>query len=130
MNVRRHTGFSLVEVLAAVAIIGIITFLALPNIVQIKHDSEDHLAIARAEALNLSMASYVQAQGLTGASVGWSGAADSAARYQLLAPYLAYAPTNITEYMPSGYSVTLTNTILPLKKVSLSGPTFTNITNY
>ena len=33
-------GFSLVEVLAAVAIIGIITFLAIPNIVAVKQDSE------------------------------------------------------------------------------------------
>ena len=33
-------GFSLVEVLAAVAIIGIITFLAMPNIIAVKQDSE------------------------------------------------------------------------------------------
>ena len=77
MNSRRFFAFSLVEVLAAVALIGIITFLALPNIVRIKQDSEESLAIARAEAINLSMASYLQAHGQTSASAGWAAATDA-----------------------------------------------------
>ena len=40
-----ESGFSLIEVLAAVAIIGIITFLALPNIVTLKQDAEVDLAV-------------------------------------------------------------------------------------
>ncbi len=118
----KAVGFSLVEVLAAVALIGIITFLALPNIVRIKQDSEEHLAIARAEALNLAMASYVQAQGQTAAATGWAGADDAAERYALLAPYLAYAPATVADYMPGGYSVALPATLLPLTKAALSGP--------
>lgn len=113
-------AFSLVEVLAAVALIGILVFLALPNIVQVKSDSETHLAVARAEALNLAMASYVQAQGSTAASSGWSGAANDQARYELVSPYLAYAPTNLTDYMPSGYSATLPTSLVPLTKTGLS----------
>tara|TARA_B110000305_G_C19321628_1_gene579240 strand:+ start:371 stop:817 length:447 start_codon:yes stop_codon:yes gene_type:complete len=50
----RTRGFSLVEVLAAVGIIGIIAFLAIPNIVAIKEDSETNLAISRAEAAKLT----------------------------------------------------------------------------
>jgi prepilin-type N-terminal cleavage/methylation domain-containing protein len=119
-SVRR--AFSLVEVLAAVALIGVITFLALPNIVRIKTDSEESLAISRAEAVNLSMASYLQARGTTAATTGWSGAGTAAARYALLAPYLAYAPTVFTDYMPGGYSITLPSTLLPLAKVALTGP--------
>jgi type II secretory pathway pseudopilin PulG len=114
-----------VEVLAAVALIGIITFLALPNIVRIKTDSEESLAISRAEAINLSMASYLQAHGQTDASTGWSGASDADARYALLAPYLAYAPSAFADYMPGGYSVTLPRTLLPLSKVTLTGPSGT-----
>jgi type II secretory pathway pseudopilin PulG len=126
-NLKSFFAFSLVEVLAAVALIGIITFLALPNIVRIKSDSEQSLAIARAEALNLSMASYLQANGQTGAIAGWSGATTDAARYALLAPYLAYAPTAFTDYMPGGYSVTLPTEIINLTthrltKAALTGP--------
>jgi prepilin-type N-terminal cleavage/methylation domain-containing protein len=116
-------AFSLVEVLAAVALIGILVFLALPNIVQVKTDSETHLAVARAEALNLAMASYVQAQGSTTASSSWpsgSGATADQARYVLVSPYLAYAPTNLTDYMPAGYTATLPTSLVPLTKAGLS----------
>lgn len=115
-------AFSLVEVLAAVALIGILVFLALPNIVQVKSDSETHLAVARAEALNLAMASYVQSVGSTTASTDWpsgSGATVDQARYVLIAPYLAYAPTNLTDYMPAGYSVTFDESLVPLTKAHL-----------
>jgi prepilin-type N-terminal cleavage/methylation domain-containing protein len=117
-------AFSLVEVLAAVALIGIITFLALPNIVRIKTDSEESLAISRAEAINLSVASYIQAHGQANAIAGWAAATTPASRYALLAPYLAYAPAAFTDYMPGGYSVTLPapTALLPLAKVPLTGP--------
>jgi type II secretory pathway pseudopilin PulG len=119
---RFHFAFSLVEVLAAVALIGIITFLALPNIVRIKQDSEENLAISRAEAINLTMASYVQAHGQTSAADDWARVTSADDRYTLLAPYLAYAPSVFSDYMPSGYSITLPSTLLPLSKVALTGP--------
>ena len=121
-NPKSLLAFSLVEVLAAVALIGIITFLALPNIVRIKTDSEESLAISRAEAINLSMASYLQAHGQIDAATGWAGATSANARYALLAPYLAYAPSAFADYMPGGYSITLPTALLPLSKVPLTGP--------
>jgi prepilin-type N-terminal cleavage/methylation domain-containing protein len=116
-------AFSLVEVLAAVALIGILVFLALPNIVQVKSDSETHLAVARAEALNLAIASYVQSVGSTTASSSWpsaSGATADQARYVIVSPYLAYAPPNLTDYMPAGYTATIPTSVVPLSKVELS----------
>lgn len=115
----RTLAFSLVEVLVAVALIGVLVFLALPNIVQVKDDSEVHLAISRAEALNLSMASLIQAQGLSGATTQWAGAADSAARYVLVRPYLAFAPATLAEYTPGGYTFTFPATLQPLTKVTV-----------
>ncbi len=56
-------GFSLVEMITAVGIIGIILFLAIPNIVKVREDSERSLAIARAESLNMAIASFMQANG-------------------------------------------------------------------
>jgi type II secretory pathway pseudopilin PulG len=112
-------AFSFVEVLAAIAIIGIITFLAIPNLVQIKRDGEDALAIARAEALNLAIASYVQARG---SDAAWNtNAATAYSSY--LRPYLAFSPTALSDYMPNGYAVTVPASISNnISKVGLTGP--------
>lgn len=107
-------AFSLVEVLAAIAIIGIVTFLAIPNIVRIKQDSEDNLARARAETLNMAIASYVQAYGTNEAQRRWTNASTANARYLLITPYIAFAETNLTSFQPSGYSLTLPTSIIPM----------------
>ncbi|MEZ5299287.1 MAG: type II secretion system protein [Verrucomicrobiales bacterium] len=128
-------AFSLIEVLAAVAIIGILAFLALPNIVQVKTDSERSLAISKAEGLNLAIASYISSVGETAAIAGWDGInndstlADEAARqqekYSQVAPFLAYAPATLATYTPDGYSITMPASILPLTKVTLKQGTTT-----
>jgi prepilin-type N-terminal cleavage/methylation domain-containing protein len=94
----RSRGFSFVEVLAAIAIIGIVTFLAIPNLIQIKQDGEDKLAMSRAEALNMAIASYIQANGK-----GASWPTDNSERYDKVKPYLSFAPTSLALYTPSGY---------------------------
>ena len=121
-------AFSLVEVLAAITIIGIITFLAVPNIVRVKQDSEDNLARARAEALNMAMAAYVQANGTNAAQIAWSNAGGDAARYLLIRQYIAFSETNLANFTPSGYTNTLPATISPLTgKAGITGPNGTNI---
>lgn len=114
-------AFSLVEVLAAITIIGIITFLAIPNIVQVKRDGEDSLARARADALNIAAAAYYQSVGRSTADTAWSGNTDSSARYLLVRPYLAFAPATLSDFMPRGYSIIFAND--PLRdKATLYGP--------
>lgn len=122
------SAFSLVEVLAAITIIGIITFLAVPNIVRVKQDAEDNLARARAQTINMAIAAYVQALGTNAAQSNWAAAGNDSARYLLVSPYIAFAETNLTLFTPSGYTNTLPTTISPLTtKVRLSGPSSTNI---
>ena len=115
----KKRGFSLVEVLTAAVLLGILSFIAIPNIVRMKQDSEVNLAIARAEAVNMSLAAYLQANGRSVAVSGWSSASSAANRYALLKPYLAFAPENFADYMPEGFVITLPTSIASLQKVTL-----------
>jgi len=115
-------GFSLVEMLAAVAIIGVISFLAIPNLVRMRSDSERNLAIARCESINMAMATFIQVRGRTQAVSDFNAATTAQTKYALLTSYLAFAETNLTDFIPNGYSITF-NTIDPLRKVTLKSGT-------
>lgn len=115
-------GFSLVEVLTAVVLLGILSFIAIPNIVRMKSDSEVNLAVARAEAVNMAIASLVQAQGRTAAVAAWTSASNAAGRYALIKPYLAFAPNAFDDYMPGSYAIVLPTSIANLAKVDLYSP--------
>lgn len=119
----RRAGFSLVEVLAAVAIIGVITFLALPNIITVRQNAEENLAISRAEAVNMAIASFIQSRGRANAEAAWDAASTQQQYYGLLAPFLAFAPAAVGDYMPTGYSITYPASLASLSKVPLTGPT-------
>lgn len=118
MKSRPHTSwhgtdsnaFSLVEILVVLVILGTVLFLAIPNIVQVRSDSEDNLARSRAEALNVATAAYFQSVGRQAASAAWTNAANNEARYALVSPYLAFAPSTLSAYMPTGYSATFSTT--------------------
>lgn len=120
MKTHRHStsrsAFSLVEVLAAVGIIGIIAFLALPNIIAIKQDAERNLAISRAESVNMAIASYVQAKGRSAAITSWSTLANDTARYAEVSPYLAFAPDSFTDFQPGGYTIDIPDDLTKLTK--------------
>jgi len=102
---QRDGAFSLLELLVVIVVLGVVLYFAFPNIVRMRQDSEDNLARSRAEALNVAAAAYFQAVGNQAANTNWSSAGNDA-RYTLLSPYLAFAPTTLSNYMPSGYSVT------------------------
>ena len=100
----RSAAFSLVELLATVAIIGLISFLAIPHVVNLRSDGEKNLAIARAESLNMAVASMIQVRGRIQAGIDWAGKDDNM-RYKELMPYLGFAEANLASYLPSGYDV-------------------------
>lgn len=119
---KQQSGFSLVEVLTATVLLGILAFIAIPNIIQIKEDAEVDLAIARAEAVNMAMASYINAQGRSAADTAWDATSTADQRYALIKPYLAFAPDAFDDYMPGSYAVTLPSDISTLSKVALADP--------
>lgn len=121
------SAFSLVEILVVVVILGIVVFLAVPNIVQVRQDSEDNLARSRAEALNVAAAAYFQAAGSQAAATAWAAANDEQ-RYLLVAPYLAFAPTEWSAYMPAGYSFAFTSEPLRNKVIVSRGTNSTPVT--
>ncbi len=96
-------AFSLVEVLAAVAIIGIIVFLALPNVIQAKRDTEEQMVITRAEGLNMAISSFITANGRSNAGTQWAAATTHDTKYALVKGYMAYAPTDLAGYQPNGF---------------------------
>lgn len=112
-------GFSLVEMMACVSIIGIIAFLAIPSITGMRQQGEDNLAITRAEALNVAQATFIQAKGRTEAARLWQGAGSDQAKFELIRPYLSYPEATLTLYLPSGYLVQFPERITDMKKVSL-----------
>ena len=119
MKKQKRSAFSLVEVLAAVSIIGIIAFIAIPNIVAIKQDAERNLAISRAEAINMAVASYIQSNGRDLVAPGWA-TKSNAQRYALLIPYLSFAPNTLGDYTPAGYLIGLPGNLNALTKAQLS----------
>jgi len=117
-----HRAFSLVELLIVLVILGVVMFLAIPNIVQVRSDSEDNLARARAEALNVAAAAYFQAFGTQTAQAEWV-AKDNEGRYGLIKTYLAFAPETLSAFMPNGYSATFSSDPLRFKASLFRGNT-------
>ena len=124
-----RSAFSLLELLVVLVVLGAILYFAFPNIIQVRSDSEKSLAKARAETLNLAAATYFQAVGSNAASSNWSGK-DSAARYLLLRSYISFAPSTLSEFMPSSdYNVIFDNSAPHKVKAQLLGPTAGGSTN-
>jgi len=115
-------AFSLLELLVVIVVLGVVLYFAFPNIVQMRRDSEDNLARARAEALNMAAAAYFQAVGSQAASSAWSSAGNNA-RYALVSPYLAFAAPSLSSFMPAGYSATFSSDPLRQKVAVQRGST-------
>lgn len=121
-----HRGFSLVELLVSVSIIGLIAFMAFPKVTSMRSEGEKNLAIARVEALNLALANMIQVRGRSQATLDWAGKSDDQ-RYALVKDYLAFGETTLAAYLPSGYDADFPNLLDRLTKIVLKDPTSTQI---
>jgi type II secretory pathway pseudopilin PulG len=110
----------MIELLAAVAIMGVIAFMAIPSVTKMRADSERNLMISRAEALNIAQASFIQAEGRSRAEQQWVAAGSNAARYTLIRKYLAFSETTLTRYIPAPYVIQFPPSLLTMQKSTLS----------
>ena len=83
------------------------------------------MAISRAEALNMAIASYVQSKGRTQAIADWSGFSTEAQRYAALSPYLAFAPDAFSDFQPGGFTIDIPDDLTKLTKSGLKEGTST-----
>lgn len=123
---RQPLGFSLLELLIVITVLGVILFFAFPNIIRVRSDSEKALAKARAETLNLAAAAYFQAVGPTAALSSWDGSDEQ--RYLLLTPYIAFPATSLSTFLPSSdYDINFNSSQPHRVKAQLLGPSSTAI---
>ncbi len=121
-------GFTLIEVLAAITIIGIMVFLAIPNITAVRRDAEENMAVTKASMLNVALSSYIQSVGIAEAKVQFLGIANGTSsdkngmRYDKIKGYLTYSTANLSGFMPSGYTATLPDVLDPLTKTVVKRP--------
>jgi type II secretory pathway pseudopilin PulG len=120
-----ESAFSLLELLVVIVVRGVVLYFAFPNIVQMRRDSEDNLARARAEMLNLAVAAYFQSVGDRPTAISnWFGKGSDAARYtDLLKQYIAFPTPTLAGFMPStNYTITFDPTNPMANKATLRGP--------
>jgi len=128
MRTKTHPSrqaFSLLELLIVIVVLGVVLYFAFPNVIQMRRDSEDSLARARAEMLNMAAAAYFQAVGdRPTARANWAAAGNDEARYSsLLKPYIAFPPASLSAFMPSSdYTVVFDPNDPLLNKAQLYGP--------
>ena len=108
-----RSGFSLLELLIVLVIIGIVLAIGVPGVNKARADAELETMRTRALALQSAKLNFIDSVGTQNASGSWNSRND-AARYQdLLRQYLPTTyPNNLTGtggLIPSPYGITLNN---------------------
>ena len=67
----------------------------------------------------MAIVSYIQSNGKAAVAPGWTSLNDQQ-RFTLLSPYLSFAPANLTDFIPKGYSATLPTNLNALTKSVLT----------
>lgn len=116
---RSNKGFTLLEIVVAVFLVGILATLAVRNLSAAKSSSEEQSMRQKAVELNNYMGEYITSQSVRRAVTKWSGKSNDE-RYQLLRPFMQFSNETLDKYVLDGYSVTFPDD--PRQQVTLSGP--------
>lgn len=98
-------GFTLVEVLVVLAVLGLALLFVQPNAARARTEAETALMRQRAALLEGAMAQYEGVVGEAAAGAAWSGAANDEARYALVRSFLAWPPPTLADYAVRGFVV-------------------------
>ena len=77
----------------------------------------------------MAIVSYIQSNGKAAVAPGWSALNDQQ-RYTLLIPYLSFAPANLTDFIPKGYSTKLPANLNALTKSVLTDTSTATVIAY
>lgn len=113
-------GHSLISVLLAVIIIGILSAMTMPAIRGLKNLASDREAIGRAAAINQAQQAYKWR--VSSAASLWTAALTDDAKFQLIRDYLPLKDTftTLAAFEPGGYTYTMGVSLDT--QVSISGP--------
>jgi len=78
-----------------------------------------NVAIARVEALNMAVNAYIQSKGRKAALAHWAGLKTDQKRYIALSPFLAFAPTELEDYLPDGFTTAFQSNLEKAVKLPL-----------
>ena len=67
----------------------------------------------------MATAAFIQSRGRANAESLWFAASTDEQRYGLLAPFLAFAPASVADYMPKDYHLSYPGTLSSLTKIPL-----------
>ncbi|SRR5258708_31449773 len=120
MNTKSRRGYTLISVLIAVIIIGILSVLTMPAIRGLRDMTTDRDAIGRAAALNQAQQAYKWR--VANASSSWTAATTDDGKFQLIRDYLPLKDsyTTLVSFQPVGYTFSFGSTVDTL--VTITGP--------
>lgn len=105
MNHNSRAGFSLVEILIVVVLIGILTTVSYPVVVGLMENGKSHSAIVIAQSLNAAKQSFRMKH--FKAEEDYAKQGNDEAKFALIQPYIADSSSKLNQLMPKGYRVDL-----------------------
>jgi type II secretory pathway pseudopilin PulG len=124
---RAADGFTLVETLGVVVLIGLLAAMAGMAVSGLYRAGQDKQAIAAAQAINQAEQIYLVR--VSGAATAWSqagnspgnsGAGSNDIKFSLISAYLPGTPSSLETYEPNGYTFTLGSSLT--SPVAIEGP--------
>lgn len=98
-----------IEAVGVTLIMGIMAGLSYPAIQGLRQSGMQQQVIGIAQTLNQAQQTYNLR--VAGAETNWEAASDSTSKYALIWQYVPYATANWSDYVPSGYTITLGSTL-------------------
>lgn len=128
MRIINKQGFTLVEVVAAVAIIGIFLGITLWNIPSLQEGSRVQSAIHKAILLSTAKEAFLRERGVYGLKE-YNAKTTNSDRFELVKQYLPYMgqKTSLKDYTPKGFHIEMS---LPGMKVGLFKESSRELINY